>query len=409
MASRNSDRRGGLTLSDVIDDANVTPERGLINYTDDGYKQARPLAEKLGIVVSAPQMSIAPNGNPGPDGYLEFSTNLPETPLANEVYQANPAYHRGLSAAVIANTNASAMGITDEQVDASIASGETSGWDAASYAARVTGYKAWNFVTAGFVERHDARLQVRANGRLSDTNFWKATALDAIASVASTAVAGRIGGFVANRASSGYLAYGLAGAAAGGSFDLTYQASLNAIHFVTDGQSGQYGFSGREFGDSVVYGAGFGLAGKFLSEYGQHSIQFSFDADYAAYSGGPLPFKLVAPDKFNYGAYLKNLIGEPPEGMTDPHAHHILFKEGNGSTQKALVREGQELLRRYDIDPVYGVENLTWAPNRVSGQHGVDALRNVVNQLKQAEQFGGSRADIVKQLERLGQLAAQRK
>ena len=30
----------------------------------------------------------------------------------------------------------------------------------------------------------------------------------------------------------------------------------------------------------------------------------------------------------NFGKYLRNIVGEPPEGMYDPHAHHILFKTG---------------------------------------------------------------------------------
>ncbi|NRG44967.1 hypothetical protein HRF87_09355, partial [Bacillus sp. CRN 9] len=48
-------------------------------------------------------------------------------------------------------------------------------------------------------------------------------------------------------------------------------------------------------------------------------------------------------DKIDYGAYLKKNIGDPPKDMYDPHAHHIVFKKGNGKTQKELVKEGQEL------------------------------------------------------------------
>ncbi|WEF32876.1 AHH domain-containing protein [Pseudoduganella chitinolytica] len=377
--------------------------------TEEAYAKRDHLAD-LGIISrnTGPQMSIPSAAGEG-DLNGDYITLRGFNALATSDHAAmaglEATYHRFAEG----NTNAYALGITDAQVEANIANGARGTWDAVSYAGRKTAYATWNFVTAGFVERHDGRIRAEANGLLSSSNFWRATALDATTSVASMAIAGRVGGFVANRAGSGYFAYSLAGAAAGGSFDLTYQASQNAIHLATDGQSGQYGFAGREFGDSVVYGAGLGVAGKFLSEYGQHSIRLSLDVDNALYSGGPLPFKLVPPDKFNYGAYLKNLIGGPPEGMIDPHAHHILFKQGNGSTQKALVREGQDLLRRYEIDPIYGPENLTWAPNRVQGQHGEEALRNVVDQLKQVEQFGGSRADVVKQLERLGQLAAQRK
>jgi hypothetical protein len=43
-----------------------------------------------------------------------------------------------------------------------------------------------------------------------------------------------------------------------------------------------------------------------------------------------------------------------------------------------LVREAQDILRQYDIDPIYGPENLNWAPNRVQGQHSIDALQPLV-------------------------------
>ena len=59
--------------------------------------------------------------------------------------------------------------------------------------------------------------------------------------------------------------------------------------------------------------------------------------------------------------------------MKNHHAHHILLKRGNGKAQQELVKEGQEILREYDIDPIYGLENLTWAPN-IKGQHHITAL-----------------------------------
>jgi hypothetical protein len=112
---------------------------------------------------------------------------------------------------------------------------------------------------------------------------------------------------------------------------------------------------------------------------------------------------------FPFGRYLRALIGDPPSGMLWPHAHHILPKQGFGETQQQLVREGQLLLRRYDIDPIFGIENLVWAPNRIAGQHDTAALRNVVDQLKSIEAFGGGRTDIVEELRRLGDLAARRR
>ena len=115
----------------------------------------------------------------------------------------------------------------------------------------------------------------------------------------------------------------------------------------------------------------------------------------------------------DFGKHLKDLIGDPPKDMVDPHAHHILFKEGHGSAQKALVKEGQELLRRYNIDPIMGKENLIWAPNRVKGQHGIETLKNVVDNLKSIEDIGGSseriRKNLVKKLKELGDLAARRR
>jgi hypothetical protein len=43
----------------------------------------------------------------------------------------------------------------------------------------------------------------------------------------------------------------------------------------------------------------------------------------------------------DYGAILTSLVKHgPPEAMANAHAHHILFKSGNGPEQKKLVVEG---------------------------------------------------------------------
>ncbi len=112
--------------------------------------------------------------------------------------------------------------------------------------------------------------------------------------------------------------------------------------------------------------------------------------------------------KIDFGKYLRGLIGDPPSAMINPHAHHILFKKGLGQKQQELVREGQEILRKYGVDPIIGEENLVWAPNAVTGQHSLDALKNVVNQLKSVEIEGGDFDDIVEVLEELGNLASRR-
>ncbi|MGD7007019.1 pre-toxin TG domain-containing protein [Metabacillus sp. 84] len=113
--------------------------------------------------------------------------------------------------------------------------------------------------------------------------------------------------------------------------------------------------------------------------------------------------------KMDFGKYLRGLIGDPPTAMIDPHAHHILFKKGLGEAQRELVQEGQEILRKYGIEPVIGKENLVWAPNRVAGQHSIVALENVVNQLKAVDAAGADIDDIIEILEDLGKQAASRK
>ncbi|WP_454098470.1 T7SS effector LXG polymorphic toxin [Metabacillus sp. SLBN-84] len=112
--------------------------------------------------------------------------------------------------------------------------------------------------------------------------------------------------------------------------------------------------------------------------------------------------------KIDFGKYLKKLIGPPPLAMINPHAHHILFKKGLGETQQKLVQEGQEILKRYGIDPIIGKENLVWAPNAVIGQHSLDSLEEVVNRLKAVEEMGGDIDDIVEALGDLGDIASTR-
>jgi hypothetical protein len=111
----------------------------------------------------------------------------------------------------------------------------------------------------------------------------------------------------------------------------------------------------------------------------------------------------------DFGAYARTIIGDPPvvPGV-EYHAHHILFKTGNGVAQKMLVQEGQDILRRYGIDPVVGPELFVWAPSKVKGQHDVIALEQVVEALKQADVEGGTYNDIVDALRNMGEIAKAR-
>ncbi len=112
---------------------------------------------------------------------------------------------------------------------------------------------------------------------------------------------------------------------------------------------------------------------------------------------------------FDFGKHLRGLVGAPPKGMIDPHAHHILFKKGLGSAQKELVAEGQAILRKVGIDPIFGKENLIWAPWRISKQHGMESLRKVLEELRVLEKAGADYDDFVLKLKELGQLAATRR
>ncbi|MEI4804026.1 AHH domain-containing protein [Bacillus sp. FJAT-51639] len=113
--------------------------------------------------------------------------------------------------------------------------------------------------------------------------------------------------------------------------------------------------------------------------------------------------------KIDFCKYLRGLIGDPPADMVNPHAHHILFKKGLGQKQQELVREGQEILRRYGIEPIIGKENLVWAPNIITGQHGIECLQHIVDKLKEVDSFGGTREKMVEILKLLGEEVASMK
>jgi hypothetical protein len=111
---------------------------------------------------------------------------------------------------------------------------------------------------------------------------------------------------------------------------------------------------------------------------------------------------------FDYGKHLRSIKGNPPPDMYDPHAHHVLYKKGRGVEQQELVEEGQQILRNAGIDPLFGPENLVWAPNRVSGQHTVQDARDIVDTLRTIQATGGGADEMTEALEQFAQRAAQR-
>jgi hypothetical protein len=99
-------------------------------------------------------------------------------------------------------------------------------------------------------------------------------------------------------------------------------------------------------------------------------------------------------DAINYNSLLREYVGDPDPNMLFPHAHHILYKWGNGPEQQSLVQHGQGLLRSVRIDPVTGRENLGWAPLRVEGQHDIAALRQVVTAIETTHPGGREKVKI---------------
>ncbi|KEK17960.1 type IV secretion protein Rhs [Bacillus manliponensis] len=109
--------------------------------------------------------------------------------------------------------------------------------------------------------------------------------------------------------------------------------------------------------------------------------------------------------KIDFSKYLRGLIGNLPAVMISPYAHHILFEQGLGQKKQELVREGQEILRRYGIELI-GEKNLVCSLNKIAAQHGIERLQHIVDKLKEVDSFGGTREKIVEMLKLLGEEAA---
>lgn len=95
--------------------------------------------------------------------------------------------------------------------------------------------------------------------------------------------------------------------------------------------------------------------------------------------------------------------------MPNPHAHHILFKKGLREAQQKLVQEGQELLRKVGIDPLFGEEVLYWAPNGVKDQHSGSTLLALIEDLRSLAKDSASRSDFARVLKEHAVKAADRR
>ena len=119
------------------------------------------------------------------------------------------------------------------------------------------------------------------------------------------------------------------------------------------------------------------------------------------------PFKYSNINGINYNKLLRSYIGEPPEGMIHPHAHHVAYKQGFGSEQQALVSDIQDMLvNDFGIDPIKGKEVLCWAPN-VKGQHNTENLIELKDDLLKAKKNGEGYDGAVKALDKQKETAAK--
>lgn len=66
-------------------------------------------------------------------------------------------------------------------------------------------------------------------------------------------------------------------------------------------------------------------------------------------------------------------------------------------------------MRKYGIGPIFGPENLVWAPNRIEGQHDIKALQQVIDFLKMTDEMFGTREEMINALKSLGKTAAERR
>jgi YD repeat-containing protein len=76
--------------------------------------------------------------------------------------------------------------------------------------------------------------------------------------------------------------------------------------------------------------------------------------------------------------YYEEITGTTaPDGMINPHAHHLVEKGG----KSLAAQTNRQILEEVGIDPWLSRENFTWAPN-VTGMHGTIPQTRLMNMLK---------------------------
>ncbi len=117
------------------------------------------------------------------------------------------------------------------------------------------------------------------------------------------------------------------------------------------------------------------------------------------------PFGLISyddiPNNYNWKGHLERVSGTrmpSTDDMYRPHAHHIVFKKGS-RRQRPILEQSKAILEKYDIDWLYGPENLIWAPNK---NHSGVAAERVLDALRDADQNIGTKEGVVAALREIG-------
>lgn len=141
---------------------------------------------------------------------------------------------------------------------------------------------------------------------------------------------------------------------------------------------------------------------KTVKDGGQQVAKVVTEGSRAVKEGGAKVVRNM--NNFNFGAYLRKAKGDPPAGMKRPHAHHVAVK-GLFMNRKKIVRSyaeyGRKLLRDVDIDPIFGLENLHWAPNK---GHSNAYIKEVTKELHRLKRREAPREAYVEKLEEIARL-----
>lgn len=149
-------------------------------------------------------------------------------------------------------SNREMWGLDEKSVEKAAAN-DNSWWAATKYAAKATGYKVWNGVTGGFLERQDTRQEKLDRGQISASDYWKGTGIDATASISTQVVAGGLLGKAAS--AGGFVKTMATGAAVSGGSSLVEQTAQVATYHATDGRLGQESIDVGQVVESAASGA----------------------------------------------------------------------------------------------------------------------------------------------------------